>query len=135
MYAERDSLFVVLDGELQVTRHDTRLLVIARGVPSEFEDLSGQVLEDSGEVDGGTSTDALGVVALLQETVDTADGELDYRRATRRDTKLAPAPNERERKVRCELTSSLGRARLRLGVGLSTGLARLATDFARFSLA
>jgi len=84
-------LFIVSDGELQVTGHDTRLLVVTGGVTSELEDLSGEVckvradqgglesrtltLKDGGEVDGGTGTDTLGVVTLLQETVDTTDGD------------------------------------------------------------
>ena len=34
-----------------------------------------RTLEDGGEVDGSTGTDTLGVVAALQETVDTADGD------------------------------------------------------------
>jgi hypothetical protein len=33
-------------------------------------------LEDGREVDGSTGTHSLGVVALLEETVDTTDGEL-----------------------------------------------------------
>lgn len=60
-----------------MTRDDTRLLVVASGVASKLEDLSSQVLEDGGEVDGGTGTDALSVVAPLEVTVDTADGELE----------------------------------------------------------
>jgi hypothetical protein len=68
-------LLIVPDGELQVTGDDTGLLVIAGGVASQFEDFGGQVLEDSGQVDGRTGTDTLGVVALTEETVDTADGE------------------------------------------------------------
>ena len=46
-----DILFVVSDGELEVTRHDTVLLVIAGGVASEFEDLGSEVFKDGGEVD------------------------------------------------------------------------------------
>ena len=57
--------------------HNTGFLVITSGVTSQLENLSSQVLEDGSEVDGGTSTDTLSVVALLQETMDTADGELD----------------------------------------------------------
>jgi hypothetical protein len=63
------------DGELQVTRDDTGLLVVAGGVTSQLEDLGSQVLEDGGEVDGGTGTDTLSIVALPQQTVDTTDGE------------------------------------------------------------
>lgn len=32
-------------------------------------------LEDGSEVDGGTGTDSLGVVSLLQQSVDTTDGD------------------------------------------------------------
>ena len=69
-------LLVVADGELQVTGDDPALLVVAGGVAGELEDLSGQVLEHGGEVDGGTGADAFGVVALAQETVDTSNWEL-----------------------------------------------------------
>jgi hypothetical protein len=77
-----------------VTGHDTGLLVVTGGVTGELEDLGGEVwsksarheevqggmelsltLKDGSEVDGGTGTDTLGVVAPLQETVDTADGD------------------------------------------------------------
>jgi hypothetical protein len=68
-------LLIVADGELEVTRDDTGLLVVASGVASKLEDLSCQVLENSGEVDGSASTDTLGVVALAEETVDTTNGE------------------------------------------------------------
>lgn len=68
-------LLIVADGELKVTRDDTGLLVVTSGVASKLEDLSSQVLEDSGEVDGSASTDTLGVVALAEETVDTTDRE------------------------------------------------------------
>jgi len=58
-----------------MTGNDTRLLVVTGGVASQLEDLGRQVLEDGGEVDGRTSTDTLSVVALAEQTVDTADGE------------------------------------------------------------
>jgi hypothetical protein len=68
-------LLIVADGELEVTGDDTGLLVVASGVASKLEDLSSQVLEDGGEVDGSAGTDTLGVVALAEETVDTTDRE------------------------------------------------------------
>lgn len=68
-------LLVVADGELQVAGDDTGLLVVAGGVASQLEDLSSEVLEDGSEVDGGSSTDTLGVVALAEQTVDTTDRE------------------------------------------------------------
>ena len=91
-------LLIVPDGELQVAGNDTGLLVIAGGVASQFEDFGGQVLENSGQVDGRTGTDTLSVVALTEKTVDTADGEREtsLRRTTikilanYRLTRLAP---------------------------------------------
>ena len=68
-------LLIVPDGELQVTGNDTGLLVVTGGVASQLENLSSEVLENGGEVDGSTGTDTLSVVALAEQTVDTADGE------------------------------------------------------------
>jgi hypothetical protein len=36
---------------LEVTRHNTVLLVVTSGVASEFENLGSKVFEDGGEVD------------------------------------------------------------------------------------
>jgi len=69
-------LLVVADGELEVAGDDAPLLVVAGSVAGKLKNLSREVLEDSGEVDWGTSTDTLGVVALAEETVDTTHGEL-----------------------------------------------------------
>lgn len=71
--------------------YDTGLLVVSCGVTGKFEDLGSEVcvvsmclmdkkkkrltLEDGSEVDGGTGTDSLGVVSLLQQSVDTTDGD------------------------------------------------------------
>jgi hypothetical protein len=68
-------LLIVADGELEMTRDNTGLLVVTSGVASKFENFSCEVLEDGCEVHWGTSTDTLSVVALSQETVDTANGE------------------------------------------------------------
>ena len=69
-------LLVVPDGELDVARHDASLLVVAGGVASKLKDLGGEVLEDRGEVDRSASTNAGGVLALLQVAADTTDREL-----------------------------------------------------------
>lgn len=69
-------LLVVADGQLEVTRDDARLLVVAGGVAGQLEHLGSQILHDGGQVDGRSGTDALGVVALAQQTVNTTDGEL-----------------------------------------------------------
>ena len=68
-------LLIVADGELEMSGDDTGLLVVAGGVASQLENLGSKVLEDGSEVNGGTGTDTLGVVALAEQTVDTADGE------------------------------------------------------------
>ena len=55
------------DGELEVPGDDARLLVVARGVAGQFEDLGGQVLYHGGHVDEGAGSHPLGVVALPAE--------------------------------------------------------------------
>ena len=73
--------FVVSDGQLKMSWDNPGLLVITGGVTGQLEDLSSEVLKDSSQVDGGTSTHALSVVAFAQETVDTSNGELETRAA------------------------------------------------------
>lgn len=68
-------LLIVSDGELQMSGNNTTLLVVSGGVTGQLENLDGEVLEDGSEVDGGTSTDSLGVVSLSQESVDSTNGE------------------------------------------------------------
>ena len=69
-------LFVVTDGQLQVTGDDPGLLVVASSVSGQLEDFSGQVLHDGGEVDGCASSYALSVRSFAEHTMDTTDGEL-----------------------------------------------------------
>ena len=76
---ELGELFVVADRQLDVAGHDAGLLVVPGRVAREFEDLSGEVLEDGCEVHGGTGTDAGGVLANLEVARDAADGELEAR--------------------------------------------------------
>ena len=106
-----------------MTGDNTLLLVVARRVTRKLEDLSSQVLKYCREVNcnrteqcaefeqvqlltRGTGTNTLRVVALLQETMHTTDGELEAR---------------------------LRRARLALHRDIAGGLARLglATALAR----
>ena len=68
---------VVSDGEEDVSGDDSGLLVVLGGVSGEFEDLSSEIFEDSGEVDGGTSSDSFGVVGMSEETSNSSDGELE----------------------------------------------------------
>jgi len=57
---------IVPDGELEMTGDDTGLLVVTGGVASQFEDFSREILKDGSEIDRGTSTDTLSVVAFPQ---------------------------------------------------------------------
>jgi hypothetical protein len=70
-------LLIVPDGELEMTGDDACLLVVAGSVASQLEDLSCEILEDGGQIDGSTGTDTLSVVALAEQTVDTTDGECE----------------------------------------------------------
>jgi len=69
-------LLIVLHGKGDVTGHNTSLLVVTGGIASKLEDLGTEVLEDGGEVDGGTGSHTGGVLALTEVTADTTDGEL-----------------------------------------------------------
>ena len=69
-------LLVIADGQLEVAGDDPGLLVVPGSIASQLEDLSSQVLHDSSHVDRGTSTHTLSIVALPQETVNTAHREL-----------------------------------------------------------
>ncbi|VDK44966.1 unnamed protein product [Dibothriocephalus latus] len=69
-------LLVVADGKLKVTGDDSGLLVVTGCIACQLEDLGGQILENSSQVDWGSSTDTLGVVTTAQKSVHTADWEL-----------------------------------------------------------
>ena len=77
-------LLVVADGQLQVSRDDAGLLVVASSVAGQLEDLSAQVLEHGGQVDGCAGADALGIVALAQQAMHATDRELKARFARAR---------------------------------------------------
>ena len=68
---------VVADGQLEVAGVDPLLLVVAGGVAGQLKDLGCKVLHHGGQVDRGASPHALGVVSKAEETVDSADGELE----------------------------------------------------------
>ena len=60
-----------------MTGDDPGLLVVTGSVAGQLENFGGEVLHDGGQVDRSAGTDSLGVVALAQQTVDTADRELE----------------------------------------------------------
>ena len=67
---------VVSDSKLDVSWDDSGLLVVTGSVTSKLKDLSSEVLEDGSQVDRGTSTHPLGIVAFAEESVNSANGEL-----------------------------------------------------------
>lgn len=70
-------LIISLNGKLQMTGGDTGHLHVLGGVTGQLEDLGGEVLKNSGSVDRGISANASGGGAAgLQQTVNTADGEM-----------------------------------------------------------
>ena len=70
-------LLVTSDGQLQMSWSNSLDLQVFGGVSGELEDLSGQVLEDCGSVNGGGSSDSgVGCDSALQESVDSSHGEL-----------------------------------------------------------
>ena len=96
-------LFVIADGKLKMTWDNARLLVVASGVTSKFQDFCGKIFQDGGQVDGSTfdsvlvqtaptchigikftGTDTLGVVSFPQKTMDTTNGKCEtcFRRST-----------------------------------------------------
>ncbi len=70
-------LLVVPDGELKMTGVDPRLLVVAGGVAGQLQYLSGEVFHDGRQVDGGSGSNTLGVVAFSEMSVDSSHGELE----------------------------------------------------------
>ena len=49
-------LLIVTDGELQVTRNDTCLLVVTSSVTSQLQDFGSKILKNSSQVDRSTLT-------------------------------------------------------------------------------
>mmetsp|Transcript_41627 Transcript_41627/g.67523 ORF Transcript_41627/g.67523 Transcript_41627/m.67523 type:complete len:201 (+) Transcript_41627:327-929(+) len=69
-------LLVVANGELNVSRDDSRLLVVARCVPGKLEDFGAHVLQHSSEIYGSTGTNSRRITTLLQERRKASDWEL-----------------------------------------------------------
>lgn len=69
-------LFVVANGQLQVTGDDPGLLVVTGSVTGQLEHLSSQVLHDCSQVDWSACSYTFSIVALAQQTVDTSHGKL-----------------------------------------------------------
>lgn len=70
-------LLIVSDGKLQMSGDDTGLLVVTSGVAGQLENFGCEVLQNGSQIDGGTSTHSLGIVAFSEQSVDTTDGECE----------------------------------------------------------
>jgi len=69
-------LLVVSDGQLQVSRDDSGLLVVSGSVAGQLEDFSAQVFKHGSQIDWSSSTNTLRVVALPQKSVHTTNWKL-----------------------------------------------------------
>ena len=69
-------LLVILDGKSDVTGHDSALLVVTGGVSGKLQDLSAEVFQHCGEVDGCSGSHTGGILSLTKVPSDTSDGEL-----------------------------------------------------------
>ena len=65
-------LLIVLNGKSDVPGNNTGLLVVTSSVSGKLEDLSAEVLENSGEVNRGSSSDTRTVLSLTKESSDTS---------------------------------------------------------------
>ncbi|CAH0371167.1 unnamed protein product, partial [Pelagomonas calceolata] len=72
-------LLVVAHGELDVARHNSFLLVVARRVARQLQDLGAEVLEDRAHVDAGAGAHPGGVLALAHVPVQARRRELEAR--------------------------------------------------------
>jgi len=69
-------LLIITDSQLEMSGDDSGFLVVTGSISSQLKNLSSKVFHDSGEVDWCTSSYTLSIVALSQQTVDSANWEL-----------------------------------------------------------
>ncbi|XP_073502315.1 uncharacterized protein [Phyllobates terribilis] len=76
-------LLVIAHRQLQVTGDDAGLLVVPGSIAGQFQDLSSQILQHSGQIDRSAGADSLGIIALAEKPVHTADWELEVMARTK----------------------------------------------------
>ena len=76
---ELGEFLVVADGQLDVARHNSGLLVVAGSVASEFENFGGEVFKHGGEVHRSASSHSLRILSSLQVARNATDRELKSR--------------------------------------------------------
>ncbi|KAK8962382.1 hypothetical protein KSP40_PGU012910 [Platanthera guangdongensis] len=69
-------LINVFYGKQQVSGDDAALLVVSRDISHQFQNLGGEILENDDKVDRGTTSDVLGIPALLGVSANSSDEEL-----------------------------------------------------------
>jgi len=76
-FDERVEFLVTTDGQVQMAGGDALHFQILRCIAGKLEHFSGEVFENGGRVDGGRGADtSVRCSALLEEPMDTTDGEL-----------------------------------------------------------
>lgn len=68
-------LLIVADGQHDMARDDADTLVIAGSVASKLENFGGQIFKYGSKIDGGTNTNTLGELTLLELAVESTDRE------------------------------------------------------------
>jgi hypothetical protein len=76
MVQELAQLLIVANGKLEMTGDNSTLLVIARGITSQLENLSGEILKHSSQVDWSTGTDTIFGIVFPKVPMDASYGEL-----------------------------------------------------------
>ena len=69
-------LFVVSDGQLQVSGNDSLFVIVSDSVSCQLQVFNSQVLQHSCKVDCGTSSNSLSVVSFADASLDSSNGEL-----------------------------------------------------------
>eukprot|EP00469_Lotharella_globosa_P017238 CAMPEP_0167821324 /NCGR_PEP_ID=MMETSP0112_2-20121227/6717_1 /TAXON_ID=91324 /ORGANISM="Lotharella globosa, Strain CCCM811" /LENGTH=98 /DNA_ID=CAMNT_0007722247 /DNA_START=300 /DNA_END=596 /DNA_ORIENTATION=+ len=70
-------LLIVADSQLNVTGNNARTLVVPGSVSGELENFSGEVFQNSSEIDWSSSSYACSVSAFPEETRNTTNRELE----------------------------------------------------------
>ena len=70
-------LFVVADGQQNVSGHNSGLFVVLSSVSSQLKNLSSEILKDCSQVNWGSSSDSFGIVSMSQKSANSSDWELE----------------------------------------------------------
>ena len=68
--------FVVSDGQEDMSWNDSDFFIVLGGVACEFQDFSGQVFKNGGEINWDTGTDSFNEVSVSKKSSDSSDWKL-----------------------------------------------------------